>query len=199
MIEENQTIYTENGNNELENKSNSDLITLKPEEIVNKECDNVVDNIIKIQNPEDLKRELELFNLNQSKKNILRVVKMNELLDKVQDQAIERIDKNPDEFSNVDLMNYMKVASDQIDKSQKIIDKIEEKPLIQINNTKNDININIEENQLSKESKIKVVEAIDALTKLFQEEVVENTTEQDYEIIDAEIEETKDETIKEGE
>ena len=58
-----------------------------------------------------------LFNLNQAKKNVLRVIKMSSLLDKITDQITERVERRPGEFSNNDLLNYMNVVQASIDRA----------------------------------------------------------------------------------
>ena len=74
-----------------------------------------------------------LFNLNQAKKNVLRVLKLNSLLDKVSDQMIERFTKQPGAFSNSDLLNYMQVTQSAIDRANKALNLVDETPAIQIN------------------------------------------------------------------
>ena len=99
----------------------------------------LIEKIIDSQTKEELQNHLDLFNLAQSKNNVLRVIKLNDLLQKVEDQAIERFNKRPDQISNRELLEYLQVVSTQIEKSQKTVNEtINEKPLIQITNNKND-------------------------------------------------------------
>lgn len=72
----------------------------------------------------------------------MRVIKMNNLLDKVTDQVIERFDKRPDNFSNDDLIKYMQVTESAIDKASKNLNLVEETPPIQLMQN-NQVNINI--------------------------------------------------------
>ena len=53
----------------------------------------LIEKIIDSQTKEELQNHLDLFNLAQSKNNVLRVIKLNDLLQKVEDQAIERFNK----------------------------------------------------------------------------------------------------------
>ena len=62
----------------------------------------IADEIIKETDTKKLKDLTYLFNLNLTKKNVLRVLKLNTLLDKVSDQMLERFEKKPGEFSNSD-------------------------------------------------------------------------------------------------
>ena len=75
---------------------------------------------------EELDRYTQLFNLNLQKKNSLRILKYNALLDKVSDVAIERVDKRPDEISTGELLSYMKVVQESINNTQTNNEKIKE-------------------------------------------------------------------------
>lgn len=105
---------------------------------------------------------IRLFNLNQAKKNALRVLKLNNLLDKVQDSMIERFEKRPGEFSNTDLINYMNTVQNAIDRANKSLNLIDEAPAI----TLNQVNVNVEDPVLNRESREKITNAINALLKL---------------------------------
>ena len=65
----------------------------------------IADEIIKETDTKKLKDLTYLFNLNLTKKNVLRVLKLNTLLDKVSDQMLERFEKKPGEFSNITLFS----------------------------------------------------------------------------------------------
>ena len=97
-------------------------------------------------------------------KTMQRILKSNQLLDKVTEEALDRFIKNKDEFTNQDLLNYMKVVQDSINNSQKTLSTQQEqisKPLIQINQQ------NITTNEpLSKESQEKILSVVEELMKL---------------------------------
>ena len=81
-----------------------------------------------------------LFNENQNKKTMLRINKMSDLLDTITDQAMTRFTARPDEISNKELLDSMKVVSELIDKGNKQINSVET-PLIQINQQNNEVNL----------------------------------------------------------
>ena len=122
----------------------------------------IIEKIINEQDIEQVKDLSKMFNLNQVKKNLVRVVKLNNLLDKVQDQAIERFEKRPDEISNKELLDYMQIVQSSIEKSQKSIETLDTTPLVKINNQ--EINVNVEAT-LDKESKERVLEVVQKLIK----------------------------------
>ena len=98
-----------------------------------------------------------MFNWNISKKNVTRIKKLNDLYDAVTDQMIERVDKKADQFSNSDLLDYVKVIQGAIDTSTKNLSQIEEPPTIVQHNTQ--INVNMID-RFDADSKKRVLEAI---------------------------------------
>ena len=133
----------------------------------------LVQNIINTDNVDELKTLTKMFEINQAKKNALRVIKLNNLLDKVNDQAIERFEKRPYEISNKELLDYMKVVGDEIERSQDMISKIDNSPAIQINQQNNSINVNVGENAIDRDSKERVIDAINQLLKAVRSPVKE--------------------------
>lgn len=114
-----------------------------------------------ILDEEDIDRVKDLtnlFNLNAQKRNVMRVIKMNDLLDKVTDQVIERFEKRPDNFSNDDLIKYMQVTENAIDRANKHLNLVEETPQIQLMQN-NQVNINID-SDMDRESRERVLNAV---------------------------------------
>lgn len=126
------------------------------------EEDALIESIIEAPTKVELEQQFELFNLNQSKKSALRVIKLNNLLSKVEDQAITRFERRPDQISNKELLDYMTTVSSQIDRAQKSIDSVSENKAIQIKAQKNEVNINMAP-ELDRDSKKRVMDAIAAL------------------------------------
>jgi hypothetical protein len=125
----------------------------------------LVRNIIKADDIDELKGLAKMFEINQAKKNALRVIKLNNLLDQVYDQAIERFEKRPYEISNKELLDYMGVVGDEIERSQETIGKIDTSTTIQINQQNNSINVNVGEDAIDRDSKERVIEAVTQLLK----------------------------------
>ena len=132
-----------------------------------KETTEVVNKIVKADSIDELKTYTDMFSLNMAKKNAVRVAKLQNLLDKVNDQAIDRFEKHPGEFSNKEVLDYMKAVQDQINSAQTSIKELDEKPMIQVNNQKNEVNINVD-GGLSRESKTRVLDAVKALLQQVQ-------------------------------
>ena len=130
---------------------------------------------------------VKMFNANQLKKTMLRLLTSNKLLDNITKEMLERFTKNPDEFTNQDLLNYMKVLQDSINNSQRNLSTQSEqlnKPLIQINQT-----VNKTEVEISQESKEKILSAVEELMKLMNTPDNSNS-----DIIEGEIEEVRGDT-----
>lgn len=103
-----------------------------------------------------------LFNWNMSKKNVARLLKLNNLFDAVSDQMVERFMKKPDQFSNSDLIDYMKTIQGAIDNSSKVLSQTEEPPVIIQNNTQ--INVNMSD-KFDRESKARIAAAVESILK----------------------------------
>ena len=104
-----------------------------------------------------------LFNENQNKKTMLRINKMNDLLDVITDQAMTRFTARPDEISNKELLDSMKVVSDLIEKGSKQVNTQAEAPLIQINQQNNEVNLGETKGGLSRDSRERVKNTVSDL------------------------------------
>lgn len=127
--------------------------------LIIKETEDLKSEIMKASNEDDFKSVLGLINLLQAKKEALRVIEVDNLIDDVIAQAKERITKRPGEFSNVEIIQYIKTLSDQKTSSRRNIVEMSETPMIQINNTKQELNINMVDG-MSRESKEKVIDVV---------------------------------------
>ena len=134
--------------------------------------------IIDETNVDKLKDLTHLFNLNQAKKNVLRVMKLNGLLDTVSDKIIERFEKYPDNFSSADLLNYLQVTQNAIDKANKNLNLVDETPVIQINHN-NQVNVNIIDSY-SQDERDRVMEVVKAILAKSQLSESSNIEEQEY-------------------
>lgn len=138
----------------------------------------VTNELIEEQDLDKVKNLTKLFNLNQAKRNAIRVMKLNSLLDKVSDQMIERFDKKPGEFSNKELLDYMSVVQSTIDRANKSIELVDQTPAIVINQQNNQVNID-NSPVLDRESRMRVVEAVKGIMKTLN---LKNEPEQIQEI-----------------
>lgn len=102
-----------------------------------------------------------LFNLYSQKRNVMRVVKMNHLLDKVTDKVVERFEKTPDNFSNDDLIRYMQVTENAIDRANKQLNLVDDTPAIQLQQN-NQVNVNIIDG-VDRESRERIAMAVKAM------------------------------------
>lgn len=178
----------------MENIDSKSLVSL----IEDKKDTELIEKIKDEQDIEEIKKIINLFNLNQYKKNAIRVSAYNQLLDKVSEQMLKRFEKRADEFTNSDLLNYLQVTQNAIDKANKSLNGIDEIPAIQLNQ----VNVNMGANQIGEESKKRIFDYINAVMNKTkeekQEEIIEikpetesNTEEGSFEIYSGE---NKDET-----
>jgi hypothetical protein len=121
---------------------------------------------------DDLVDIIDLFNLNLQKKNIIRNKKLSDVQDKVVDRMLEKIQDEPWEFSNDDLIKFHKVIQDTL-KSTDTLDK-ESIPTIQVNQQ-----INVSAPEFNRESREKILSAVRDILKSNNEELEEVETVDD--------------------
>ena len=168
---------------EEENINPEDIINLIP---LDKKTTELAQQIVDEQDVNKVQDLVSLFNLNQAKKNVLRVLKLNSLLDKVSDTAIDRFNRRPGEFTNSDLLSYMQTVQNAIDRANKSLSLVDEAPAIQINQQVNNINVET----LDRDSRNKIRDAVNAILKKSKEMEIEPLEDN---II---IEESKEEIVE---
>jgi hypothetical protein len=127
---------------------------------LNEEAKALIEQII-IEKDEQKSRDLtQLFNANQNKKTMVRVNKLSDLLDTITDQALTRFTTRPDEISNKELFDGLKIVQDLIERGQKQVSGTGETPLIQVNQQTNEVNIGGAPSNLNRDSRERVKSAV---------------------------------------
>ena len=126
-----------------------------------------VDAIVEADTRQELEKQLELFNLNQTKKTVLRLARLNGLLDQADAQLLHRLEKRPDQLTTKDILDIMNTVSAQVDRINDFNDRFAEdtKSTIKIaqHNT-TEVNINMTPD-LTREEKSDVMDAVASLLK----------------------------------
>lgn len=134
---------------------------------IDNEITGLASKVLAESDPEKAKQLIALFNWNISKKNTARILKMNDLYDEVTDQMVARFKTKADQFSNSDLLDYMKAVQGAIDTSTKNLSQVEEPPtIVQNNNTQ--INVNVVDT-MDRDSRDRILSAIQATLKAAQQ------------------------------
>lgn len=140
------------------------------------------DRVLNAGDPNDLKDLTQLFNFNQAKKNLLRLQKLSVLNDDVVSKIERRLLERPDDFSNKDLLDYLQVINNVLDKQSKSQDDVLDKPMITYQQN-NQVNVNIA-NDLTRESRDKITDLISEILNsgnLEDLQILENIEENDDE------------------
>lgn len=127
---------------------------------LNEESKNLIQQIIAETDEQKVRDLTQLFNANQNKKTMARVDKLSELLDTITDQALVRFTNRPDEISNKELFDGLKVVQDLIERGQKQVSGAGEAPLIQVNQQTNEVNIGNTASNLNRDSRERVKSAV---------------------------------------
>lgn len=143
-----------------------------------KDMESISTGIETEEDVDKLKNLINLFNLNIKKKEILRKETLSELQDQTINQIQKRIENRPEEFTNKELVDYMKTFSDLLDKNTSLID--DDLNTIQLNNA-SEVNINIGTEYLSRDSRQRISSVVsDILNSI-------NKEQQNEDIIDVEV------------
>lgn len=139
----------------------------------------IVETANKILNgdsPESTKDLVSLFNWNMSRKNVARILKLNGLLDNVTDQMAVRLENRADQFSNDDLLDYMKTLQGAVDSSYKQLNQVEEPPMI-VQQTNTQINVNLG-NDFDRDAKQRILDAVQAVLTASKSQPIEVVAEE---------------------
>ena len=121
----------------------------------------IINKIIEEQDFNKVNDLKKLFELNQTKKDIIRAAKISDILDSLHDQIIYNVENFGNVMDDETLVKYHNALSSSLEKTSKQITQQPENVTLQQNN----INVNVEENVLSKESRDRITEAINAILK----------------------------------
>lgn len=156
----------------------------------------LIEQIISETDEQKTKDLTQLFNANQNKKTMVRVDKLSDLLDTITDQALVRFTARPDEISNKELFDGLKIVQDLIERGQKQVSGAGETPLIQFNQQTNEVNIGNTGVNLNRESRERVKSAVlSLLSSINTAEKPESTAD----VIEVVPEEIIDEDTTNGE
>ena len=160
-------------------KAATELVAVDTSDL-NAESLNILNQIIAAEDIDKTKDLTYLFNINQNKKTMVRIDSLSNLQDKLVGLLSSRVTERPDEMSNQEVMQALKVVQDIIERGTKQITGQNEQPLIQINQQTNSVNVGDEAAGLNRDSRDKVRRAIMSIL-----DNVKDTTNTDTEIIEA--------------
>lgn len=143
-----------------------------PQYNIDEHTEEIAKQIVQEDNIDEVRRLTDLFNLNCAKKNAMRVLKLSALQDKVSDQMIERFEKYPNNFSNKDLLDYLSVTQAAVDKARKDLNMVEDAPTTITYQQNNQVNVTLSD-ELGKESRDKVIAAVQGILSKIKEEEAE--------------------------
>ena len=185
MSQENRDIYLLDseaplGVVEVENAESNSLV---PKGIdLNEESRAIIEQIIAEKDEQKSRDLTQLFNANQNKKTMVRVNKLSDLLDTITDQALVRFTSRPDEISNKELFDGLKVVQDLIERGQKQVSGAGEMPLIQVNQQTNEVNIGGATSNLNRDSRERVKSAVLSLLSSINTAATSSAEQQPIEV-----------------
>lgn len=127
--------------------------------------DNTTDISQKILESDDLveiKNLTKLFNLNQNKSEVLRIMKLNEMLDKTNDELLSRLTNFSGAFTNQELTKLVDTLQNSIDRASSNLNLIDQAPQINPIVQKN-TQVNVQINEMDRYSRERVYAALQNL------------------------------------
>ena len=118
--------------------------------------DDLITKLLGTSDVDEAKEIVDMFNLDIKKKDVIRASKYSDILDKITSQIDTRLTFSPDSFSNRELIEYIKTMQGSL--KETLDTAVETIPTIQIN--KNELNFNLTEDTLNRESRERIAEAI---------------------------------------
>ena len=147
---------------------------------------NIISKIVDENNSDSFKDLVNLFNMNQQKKNILRSNAYSNLLDIIVDELNDRISNNTFLFSNKDLLDSINTINNAINKSSVDIENISIQPI----QTNTQINVNVDNKiQLDRDSKERITNVVNTILKSLK-----NTNNAEL-VIDTEVADDKETNV----
>ena len=156
---------------------------------LNEESKELIAQIIAEKDDKKARDLTQLFNVNQNKKTMVRVNKLSDLLDTITDQALAMFTSRPDEISNKELFDGLKVVQDLIERGQKQVSGVCETPLIQVNQQTNEVNIGNTTSSLNRDSRERVKSAVLNLLSSINTATMQDATTDIIEVIPEESKE----------
>ena len=157
------------------------------------ESEELLVELSKTQDPQKNKDLTYLFQLNNSKKAMLRQNKINELMDNTVDKLTDRVENHSDEIPTDTLIKIATTAQGILDRNTLIATPNQEQNLIQINKHETTINVNQEapeDKKLTSQQR----KNIDSVVSKILGNVLKNSEAQPEEevILEADITEVKE-------
>ena len=174
-----QVIEPNKASPEKGEKTTAALVAVDTSDL-NAESLNILNQIIAAEDIDKTKDLTYLFNINQNKKTMVRIDSLSNLQDKLVGLLSNRVTERPDEMSNQEVMQALKVVQDIIERGTTQITGQNEQPLIQINQPTNSVNVGDEAAGLNRDSRDKVKRAIMSIL-----DNVKDATDTNAEIIEA--------------
>lgn len=116
-------------------------------------------------NENDLEKKKQLYKIFETNVSILKSIKCHDLEEMLLNNLIARISKNPGEISNKELMDAINLSRNLINKNNEVVNDANSNIQLTQNNT--EVNINVEP-QMSRESREKVADVVNAILKQIQ-------------------------------
>lgn len=110
----------------------------------------------------EIKNLNHMFNLNQNKGEVLRIMKLNEMLDKTNDELLNRLTNFSGAFTNQELTKLVDTLQNSIDRASANLNLVDQSPQVNPIVQKN-TQVNVQINEMDRYSRERVYAALQNL------------------------------------
>ena len=140
-----------------------DIVVTATDKLDN-DASEIIEKLVETKDPQEIQDLTALFNITNTKKNAIRIMRLGELWDTASSELLKRVAEHPDMHCNDDLVKYLSLAESGMDKAAKTLGNVDVTPIIQINQQTNTVNIN-SNGDLDRDDKLKVMNVVRAILK----------------------------------
>lgn len=153
---------------------------------IDDESKEIVTELVQTDDPHKIQDLTALFNMANTKRNAIRIMRLGELWDAASSELLRRVSENPDAHANDDLVKYLSLAEGGMDRAAKTLGNVDVTPIIQINQQNNTLQFSDTEG-LSRADRMKVLDVVNS--------ILQQTKSNNIEVFDDTIETSQGDTL----
>lgn len=162
MTDELNTINEQEEQEEQEENTSPISLNDDIDSKLTKQQEDLTKKIINENDPDKFKDLLQVFNLFNAKKQVVRSVTLGKLIDNVSEEMMTRLSLDPDKFSNKDLVDFLKTSQSSYQQALEDVSKANNSPLI-IKKDEQDTSVKVNGQSLSRNSIDKILDVLGAI------------------------------------
>lgn len=134
----------------------------------------IAQKILDTDNVQEVQKFVDLFNVNYAKRNVVRLLKLDEIQDSITDEILTRIQTNGSAIDDETLLSYLTAVQHISKESLNQLNGVENASSITLTqNNQVNINVNNTEMSLPRESRERITDAVQSILKKLNRDQIE--------------------------